>query len=321
MKNNTITAIGLMVVGMILIPVGDSIAKWVLNTTPYSPQFVAWVRFLIGGVVVLPFALRVTQFDWLEGQFIKKQLIRAILIVLTVVTIIKAVGMSPIADVFGAFFVGPILSVVLSSLLLQERATWLEWLSVAVGFIGVLLVVQPLFIMQLLGLESTLRSAEEAILTASSAAEGSAVSTVGVYWALLAGVFYGAFLTATRWAAASGPPMVQVAVQFLLAALLLTPFGLYELMQHGIHEPMWLFTNGVTSVLANLFSILALTRARPATLAPVVYMQVVAATFIGFFVFQETLSVLATLGISIIVFSGLLRIDFQSIYAQRKQKI
>ena len=307
MKNNTITAIGLMVVGMILIPVGDSIAKWVLNTTPYSPQLVAWVRFLIGGIVVLPFALRVSQFNWLETEFLKKQLLRSILIVLTVVTIIKAVGMSPIADVFGAFFVGPILSVVLSSLMLKERATWLEWMSVAIGFIGVLLVVQPVFIMQIFGID----------LQAESTAIASA-STPGVYWALLAGVFYGAFLTATRWAAASGPPMVQVAVQFLLAALFLTPFALYELMQHGIHEPMWLFANGVTSVLANLFSILALARARPATLAPVVYMQVVAATFIGLFVFQETLSLLATVGICIIIFSGLLRIDFQSIYARRQ---
>ena len=62
---------------------------------------------------------------------------------------------------------------------------------------------------------------------------------------------------------------------------------------------------------------MALARARPATLAPVVYMQVVAATIIGLFVFQESLSVLATLGISIIVFSGLLRIDFQSLYTRR----
>ena len=326
MKNNTITAIGLMVVGMILIPVGDSIAKWLLNTTPYSPQLIAWVRFFIGGLVVLPFALQGSRFDWLEPVFLKKQLLRAILIVLTVVTIIKAVGMSPIADVFGAFFIGPILSVVLSSLLLRERATKLEWGSVVLGFMGVLLVVQPVFIMQLIGLDVTpgidartsLGVRPDTDLKYTELQSGGApVSTSGVYWALLAGIFYGSFLTATRWAAASGPPMVQVAVQFLLAGLLLTPFGLYDLAQHGFHEPLWLFANAVTSVLANLLSIMALARARPATLAPVVYMQVVAATIIGLFVFQESLSVLATLGISIIVLSGLLRIDFQSLYTRR----
>lgn len=318
MKNNTITAIGLMVLGMILIPVGDSIAKWVLNVTPYSPQFVAWVRFLIGGLVVLPFALRGIKFNWLDAKFLKKQVLRAVLIVLTVVTIIKAVGLSPIADVFGAFFVGPILSVVLSSLVLRERASWLEWASVAIGFIGVLLVVQPAVISQWFSLEPTLVSGQGMHPSEENIFGQTQASKIGVYWALLAGIFYGSFLTATRWAAASGPPMVQVAVQFLLAALLLTPFGLYELFRTGVHEPELLLANGITSVLANLLSILALARARPATLAPVVYMQVVAATFIGVFVFQENLTVLATLGISIIIFSGVLRFDFKSLYARRR---
>ena len=294
--------------GMILIPVGDSIAKHVLNVTPYSPQFVAWVRFLVGGLVVLPFALRGITFNWLDTHFLKKQLLRAVLIVLTVVTIIKAVGLSPIADVFGAFFVGPILSVVLSSLVLRERATWLEWASVVIGFVGVLLVVQPAVITQFMTLS------EENIFGQTQ------TSKLGVYWALLSGIFYGSFLTATRWAAASGPPMVQVAVQFLLAALILTPFGLYELFETGVHKAELLLANGVTSVLANLLSILALARARPATLAPVVYMQVVAATFIGVFVFQETLSLLATLGISIIIFSGVLRFDFKSLYARKRKR-
>lgn len=312
------TAIGLMVVGMILIPVGDSIAKWVLSTTPYSPQFVAWVRFLIGGVVVLPFALHLFQFNWLDPRFLKKQLLRAVLIVLTVVTIIKAVGMSPIADVFGAFFVGPILSVVLSSIVLKERATWLEWASVAIGFLGVLLVVQPAGLFQWLGILPDIGAvANESLLTSDTAA--TAEHRQGVYWALVSGVFYGSFLTATRWAAASGPPMIQVAVQFLLAAVLLTPFGLYELAHQGIHKPELLLANGVTSMLANLLSILALARARPATLAPVVYMQVVAATFIGLFIFQEPLTKFAMIGISIIVFSGVLRFDFKSLYAQGRK--
>jgi len=121
MRNQTIVAVGFMLAGMILIPVGDSLAKIVLNTTPYSPMLVAWVRFLIGGIVVLPFALSISAFNWKDATFLKMQLVRSVLIVLTVVTIIKAVGMSPLANVFGAFFIGPILSVVLSSWFLKER--------------------------------------------------------------------------------------------------------------------------------------------------------------------------------------------------------
>jgi len=315
MRNKTLVAVGLMLLGMILIPVGDSLAKIVLNSTPYSPMLVAWVRFLIGGVVVLPFALSMTTFNWKDATFLKMQLLRAVLIVLTVVTIIKAVGMSPLADVFGAFFVGPILSVVLSSLLLKEKATWLEWASVAVGFIGVLLVVQPGFLVGKLAIFSVLNEAQTSAEFINR--DPNSAEYLGVYWALLAGMFYGAFLTATRWAAASGPPLVQVAVQFLLAAVLLTPFGLYDLTLYGVQMPYLLLANGVSSVVANLLSIMALARARPATLAPVVYMQVVSATLIGLLIFKDSISFLATLGISVIVFSGLLRFDFQSVLKRR----
>jgi len=315
MRNQTIVAVGFMFLGMILIPVGDSLAKVVLSSTPYSPMLVAWVRFLIGGIVVLPFALSISSFNWKDVTFLKMQLLRSILIVLTVVTIIKAVGMSPLANVFGAFFVGPILSVVLSSLLLKEKATWLEWISVAIGFFGVLLVVQPDFIVEILGFFSSFSST---VSTAELPNQGlSSDGYIGVYWALLAGIFYGAFLTATRWAAASGPPLIQVTVQFLLAAILLTPFGVYDLVLYGVQAPYLLLANGVSSVVANLLSILALARAKPATLAPVVYMQVVSATIIGLLIFEDSISVLATLGISIIVFSGLLRFDFQSFLGRR----
>jgi len=315
MRNQTIVAVGFMLAGMILIPVGDSLAKVVLNTTPYSPMLVAWVRFLIGGIVVLPFALSISAFNWKDATFLKMQLVRSVLIVLTVVTIIKAVGMSPLANVFGAFFIGPILSVVLSSWFLKERATWLEWMSVAIGFFGVLLVVQPDFLVENIGFLSSLNDAPASTNIANQG--GSSDGYVGVYWALLAGIFYGAFLTATRWAAASGPPLIQVSVQFLLAAVLLTPFGVYDLVQYGVQAPYLLLANSISSVVANLLSILALARARPATLAPVVYMQVVSATIIGLLIFEDSISVLATLGISIIVFSGLLRFDFQSILGRR----
>lgn len=307
MNHSPWSAIGIMLVAMVLIPVGDAIAKLVLNTTTHSPQFVAWVRFLVGGVVMLPFLIKMQSYNWWQWHFIGKQLLRAVLIVLTVVTIIKAVGMSPIAEVFGAFFVGPVLSVILSSLLLRERATWLEWCSVVVGFVGVLFVVQPASLLQMV-----------AALTPFDAASASypvidSVQSGGVYWALLAGVFYGAFLTATRWAAQSGPPLAQVIAQFLLAAALLSPFGLYELAKEGVQAPQWLLANGISSVLANLFSIIALSRAGAAVLAPVVYMQVVAATIIGLMFFHDSLSVLAGIGIAVIVVSGLLRVDLRLI--------
>ncbi len=310
-----------MMLGMVLIPVGDAIAKVVLNSSPYSASIVAWIRFLIGSLFIIPFAVRAKGSEPLSQQFWGRQMLRGVLIVLTVVTIIKAVGLSPIADVFGAFFVGPILAVVLSAVLLGEKPNTLDWISVIVGFMGVLLVLQPAVLRETLaGLQHGFDSRIPADQDSDSAvliAPANAASSIGVYWALLAGIFYGAFLTATRWAAASGPPLMQVAAQFSIAAVLLTPLGLYELLKYGLQEPTLLLVSGVTSVLANLFSIMALSRATPATLAPVVYMQVVSATFIGLLFFKDALSTMAAIGIAVIVMSGLFRIDFAALLSRR----
>lgn len=280
--------------GMVLIPVGDAIAKFLSGTTLYSASFLAWARFTLGTCMLLPLALHKRKSSKLSGEFYVKQSIRGLLIALTVVTIIKAVSLSPIAEVFGCFFIGPILSVLLSVVVLGERASVAEWCSVIIGFVGVLLVVQP----QFLGLD--------AFTNTGNAAN---IDRTGLYWALLAGVFYGLFLVATRWAAGIGAPMAQVTMQFATAALLLTPFAMPDLLKYGVVSLPFLVAMSMSSALANYFSIQALARVKAAALAPVVYMQVVAATLLGMIMFNESLGYVAGLGLVIIVLSGFFRIS------------
>jgi len=294
MNRMLLVAIGFMVLGMVLIPVGDAIAKLLSNSTNYSAPFLAWARFSLGAFMLMPVALLNRSTSKLSTVFYAKQSVRGVLIALTVVTIIKAVSISPIAEVFGCFFIGPILSVILSVLLLGERARPTEWFSVMFGFAGVLLVVQPAFI----GFSSPQITPTEVN-----------VDRAGLYWALLAGVFYGLFLVATRWAAGMGEPLAQVTMQFFIAALVLAPFAMADLKDYGVMSLPLLTTMALTSVLANYFSIQALARAKAAALAPVVYMQVVAATLLGIVLFDESQGFIAGLGLAIIVLSGLFRIS------------
>jgi len=295
MNRNILLAIGFMAMGMILIPVGDAIAKYLFTITPYSATFLSWARFLLGTLILIPIALSQGAVRDLPKPFFVKHSIRGLLIALTVATIIKALSLSPIAEVFGCFFIGPVLSVIFSVVLLRETVGLTDWVSVVLGFVGVLLVIQP----ALLGLESN--------FTGSSHEDNN---KEGLYWALLAGVFYGAFLVATRWAAGVGPPLAQVSMQFFVATILLLPFAINELLHFGFLSVLWIVLMSVTSVSANYFSILALARAKPATLAPVVYMQVVAATVIGLIMFNEQLNFVSNLGLLVIVLSGFFRIPY-----------
>lgn len=277
-KSTLWLAIGCMALGMMFIPMGDGVAKYLQNVTDYNPAMLSWSRFAIGALFVLPWVLLTKQLPAFTPQhkpFWIRQSVRGVLIAATVTLIVTAVGLSPIADVFGAFFIGPGISVILAHFLLGVRAKRTDWIAVVVGFIGVLMVVQP-----------------------------TGDISPGIPFALVSGCCYGAFLVATRWASGTGPPIAQLAVQFTVATLVLLPLGLPGFFQTGFVFPGWVIASAFFSGSANLFSILALSKLGNAVLAPVVYLQVVSATVVGFIAFGDIPNLLAALGLLLIVATG-----------------
>ncbi len=274
-----------MAIAMILIPVGDAIAKHLSTVSNYSAGFLAWSRFAIGSLLVAPFVLRhPSNRAEFKPAFLKQQFIRAFLISSTIVMIVKAVGLSSLSDAFGAFFIGPILAVIMAVLLLKEQASRLEWISVFLGFAGVLLVVQP-----------------------------SGQMSAGIPWALAAGVCYGGFLVATRWSAGNGSSQSQLAAQLMIGAIILAPLALNDLYDLGINHALTLLLMGLASVSANYLLIIALGIAGAAWLAPVIYLQVVTATVIGIFWFGDIPNALSGAGLGLIVLTGLLRVPWAEI--------
>ena len=280
-KSSLWLAIFVMALGMIFIPIGDGIAKHVQNTTDYNASMLSWSRFLLGALFTLPWVLFTRQLPpptLKHRTFWLKQCIRGILIAAAVTFIVTAVGLSPIADVFGAFFIGPGVSVILAQWWLKAKASLFDWVAVILGFVGVLMVVQP-----------------------------TGEIGPGIPWALAAGCCYGSFLVATRWAAGSGSPLAQLSAQFIVATICLTPLGLPELLKHGLLVPSLLLASAALSGAANLFSIIALTKVDNAILAPVVYIQVVSATVVGYVFFRDTPNQLAAMGLMLIVATGVSR--------------
>ena len=284
-----------MTLGMTFIPIGDALAKYISSIASFSPGFLAWSRFAIGVVCLLPLAVYYSSFRQTAPGFFARQCVRGFCISMTLVFIISAVGKSPLADVFGAFFIGPVIATVLSVVWLKEPVGWLGWLTVFLGFSGVIMVVQP----------------------------GGELST-GLLHALIAGVFYGSFLAATRWAAGTGPLLAQISAQMLFGFIFLLPFGVLQL-QHLQDQPasteatLLVLLMGATSAIANIMSIIALKQASAAFLAPIVYLQVVVASIISWMFFKDTPNTLALAGIALIVFTGILKIP-QSMKTMRTMK-
>lgn len=271
MRNSMTHATLIMFLAMSLIPAGDAAGK-LLTTNGVAPTFVAWSRFAIGALIVLPLfgrdgARLLTDWRiWLRGALLAGG----------ITSIQTALQTAPLGDVFAAFFVGPLVSYILAGLMLGETLTWQRTALIILGFVGVLLVVRP----------------------------GGSMAP-GLAFAALAGLFYGAFLTASRWLSHCANPGALTFTQLIIGAILLTPWGLATLPEVSIMTATLTLTSALCSMLGNLILLYAYRIAPASRLAPFVYFQLFAAVGLGWILFNDLPDQFTWAGIALILTADL----------------
>lgn len=261
----------IMLVAMSAIPAGDAASKILTSELGVAPTYVVWTRFLIGGLVILPFTWRAGLSVWRDWRV----WFRALLIALGISCITRALQLAPLADVFGAFFIGPLVSFVLSVWLLKEKARAVQVFLVLLGFVGVLMIVRPGFTV-----------------------------TAGLGWALLAGSLYGAFLTASRWLAGSVALGGLMITQMVGSVVLVTPFVFGQFPEFTPQIAKLTVISALGSMVGNVLMLFAYKMQEASKLAPFVYFQLVSAVVLGWLIFGEWPDVFVVLGMSVVIFAG-----------------
>ena len=261
-----------VVAAMFLIVGGDAAGK-VLSGLGFDPVFVAWARFAVAAVVLLPFS-GIKRGEWrmlLDWRLI----LRAALIAGGIVCILTALTTTPLANAFAGFFVGPIVAFVVSALVLKERVTVLRSVLLAISFAGVLVVVRPGF-----GI------------------------TVGMGFAVLAGCLHGCYLVTTRWLAPGHRPRFLLISQLLIGSVLLAPLATDGAGAFTGWTVTLLLLSALGSAFGNLLLVLV-NRTTPAgVIAPLIYSQLIAAMFFGLVVFSEWPDLWTLVGLGIIIVAG-----------------
>lgn len=260
---------------MTLIVGGDTAGK-LLAEDGVSPLIVAWTRFAMGFVLILPFSnlVRAELPSLLDPIVIA----RGVLIAGGVGAVLTALSMAPMADVFGAFFVGPLVSFLLAALYLGERVTPWRTTLLGLGFVGVLMVVKPGF-----------------------------GTSAGLLFAVLAGLFHGTYLALTRVAATRYRPRFLLVSQLAVGAIVLAPVLLIAPVPSLTGWVLALLVlSALGSAAGNLLLVLANRRAPASVIAPLVYTQLIAATAYGWIIFGDLPDWLTLAGLIAILVSGLL---------------
>lgn len=224
------------------------------------------------------FASTYPRFQWLRG----------LLLLATSLCSFFAVSLMPVPEYTAINMLTPVLVTVLAATLLHERVSPLRWALVAGGFAGALVVIRP----------------------------GSGAFGWVVALPLLGAVAYASFQVLTsRLAGAESPMTTHFYTGFVGAAVLWPVLGIAAATQgvqacvdtlQRITPVAWLMllAIGLLGTTGHLFLILALGKARTATLMPFVYVQIAFAALIGWLAFDHVPDPWAWLGMGVIAACG-----------------
>jgi drug/metabolite transporter (DMT)-like permease len=130
-----------MLTGIFFFALNDAMGKYLVAT--FSVGQVLLIRSAAGLAMLAPFIWRegATVFTAAPRRAI--QLLRAVLLTLEVAAFYWALTSMPLADVMTFYLAGPIYVTALSPFLLGEKIGWRRWSAVAVGFVGVMIALNP----------------------------------------------------------------------------------------------------------------------------------------------------------------------------------
>ncbi len=206
------------------------------------------------------------------------QATRSLLLLASTVMAWEALSHISLATVTAIGFLAPILVVALAAPLLGERVGWGRWAAVLASFGGALVIIRP-------GFGDT-------------------------HWAMLlvigSAMSYALYQVLTRKIAGRDSPETSAAHGALVATVLIslvafaewrTPEGLLDWL---LHLSLGLFTGFGHYLLARAY------RAAPApVISPFGYMQLVAATVLGYLLFSHLPDIWTVVGSAIIIASGI----------------
>lgn len=278
--------IGMMLLGVFLFAVNDSLGKWLVGT--YAVGQLMVMRSLSGLLAMSYFIHRTGPRAFLGVSRPGLQFMRVIFATLEGSLFYWALTELPLAEVMAYYMAGPIYVTALSPFLLGERVGVQRWIAVIIGFGGVLLALHP---------------------TSGSFSFGTCCALAGSF-------SYALFLVATRKLA--GTPGTVLMTFQLLAALI---FGSVFILAHGWKPPsaldlVLLLLLGIGSLGGNLCVNQSLRFAPASVVVPYQYTLILWGMLFGYLFFGEVIGILPFAGTAIIVGAGL----FIFVHEQRRRR-
>ena len=167
-----------MLLGSGLLTTSDAVTKWLTQDFPVSQVWCLRTVFVLVPIAVL--APRYGGFRSLLPNRIGPQFLRAILFLVTTLLIVTGLSLLPLAQMVAIVFSSPIFIAALAPIILRERVSTGRWLTIGLGFIGVLIILRPdpttIGISALIAVAASLSSAVRDLVTRQISSTESSLS-------------------------------------------------------------------------------------------------------------------------------------------------
>ncbi len=207
-----------MLVGMFLFAANDTMGKWLVAT--YSVGQVLLVRSVVALIVLAPILWRFGLRRLVRVERPGIQALRVVFSTLEVFCFYWAVRFLPLADVMTYWLAVPLLVAALSPFLLKEPVGWRSWSFIAIGFVGVVIALDPAgvidpwpMIVALIGMASF-----AGMMITGRSLRGTP-DTVLVFWQIVGALVAGLVLGPATWVAPTAPDFALLGFLGVVAML------------------------------------------------------------------------------------------------------
>ena len=254
----------------------DTAGKWLSTHIPLIE--IVWIRFAVAAIIALIVVLPKTELKSFFQESFKIQCLRAVMMMS--MTFLNFAGLKylQLAQANAILFSSPIIIALISSLFLKEKLSMNIWIAIIGGFFGVLLILDPF---------------------------GTSFHPA-MFLILAHATIYALFNILTRKMAASSSPNVTIVFSTVLPSFVLLPvvIPVWKTPTDGI-DYLIFFIAGLFGFLGHYLLAIAYRFAKPTTISPFFYQQILYMIFLGWLIFDQIPKSNVIVGAVIVIACGL----------------
>lgn len=274
---NTRLGILLMVATAIVFSTQDAISRHLGGS--YNVWMVVMIRFWFFALFVMALAARAPGGlgAAIRSRRPKLQLFRGVLLALEICVMVLAFVTLGLIESHAVFATYPLLIAALSGPVLGEKVGWRRWAAIGVGFLGVLIILQP----------------------------GVGVFDPAALIPLLAATMFAFYGLLTRYVGRHDAASVSFFWTGMGGAAVMTLIGIWHWEPMAPADWGWMACLCCTAALSHWLLIRAYEVAEASAIQPFAYLQLPVASLLGLVIFDETLRANVVIGTLIIVAAGI----------------